>query len=315
MITALTPNPSVDRAVSVGDLERGQVLRATSSRVDPGGKGVNVGRAIAAMGGDPLVVVPSGGPEGALFEALLAQTDVTASVVEVAGSVRMNISVLEPDGTTTKLNEPGPDLSEAEVNALMEATLERATPGSWVAGCGSLPPGAPSDLYAQLVREAVARGASVAIDSSGSPMAEAVAARPTLIKPNREELAELTGRTLDTLGAVIDTARELVRSGVAYVAVSLGRDGAVLVTASDVSHARAIITEPVSTVGAGDCMLAGLLFGLDSGLDPAEALQQGVSWGAAAVRLPGTEVPTPADLDGIDVAFTRSPGRDMPLDD
>lgn len=315
MITALTPNPSVDRAVSVGDMERGQVLRATSSRVDPGGKGVNVGRAIAAMGGDPLVVVPSGGPEGALFEALLAQTDVTASVVEVAGSVRMNISVLEPDGTTTKLNEPGPDLSEAEVNALMEATLERATPGSWVAGCGSLPPGAPSDLYAQLVREAVARGASVAIDSSGSPMAEAVAARPTLIKPNREELAELTGRTLDTLGAVIDTARELVRSGVAYVAVSLGRDGAVLVTASDVSHARAIITEPVSTVGAGDCMLAGLLFGLDSGLDPAEALQQGVSWGAAAVRLPGTEVPTPADLDGIDVAFTRSPGRDMPLDD
>lgn len=315
MITALTPNPSVDRAVSVGDLERGQVLRATSSRVDPGGKGVNVGRAIAAMGGDPLVVVPSGGPEGALFEALLAQTDVTASVVEVAGSVRMNISVLEPDGTTTKLNEPGPDLSEAEVNALMEATLERATPGSWVAGCGSLPPGAPADLYAQLVREAVARGASVAIDSSGSPMAEAVAARPTLIKPNREELAELTGRTLDTLGAVIDTARELVRSGVAYVAVSLGRDGAVLVTASDVSHARAIITEPVSTVGAGDCMLAGLLFGLDSGLDPAEALQQGVSWGAAAVRLPGTEVPTPADLDGIDVAFTRSPGRDMPLDD
>lgn len=315
MITALTPNPSVDRAVSVGDLERGQVLRATSSRVDPGGKGVNVGRAIAAMGGDPLVVVPSGGPEGALFEALLAQTDVTASVVEVAGSVRMNISVLEPDGTTTKLNEPGPDLSEEEVNALMEATLERATPGSWVAGCGSLPPGAPSDLYAQLVREAVARGASVAIDSSGSPMAEAVAARPTLIKPNREELAELTGRTLDTLGAVIDTARELVRSGVAYVAVSLGRDGAVLVTASDVSHARAIITEPVSTVGAGDCMLAGLLFGLDSGLDPAEALQQGVSWGAAAVRLPGTEVPTPADLDGIDVAFTRSPGRDMPLDD
>lgn len=315
MITALTPNPSVDRAVSVGDLERGQVLRATSSRVDPGGKGVNVGRAIAAMGGDPLVVVPSGGPEGALFEALLAQTDVAASVVEVAGSVRMNISVLEPDGTTTKLNEPGPDLSEAEVNALMAATLERATPGSWIAGCGSLPPGAPADLYAQLVREAIAKGASVAIDSSGSPMTEAVAARPTLIKPNREELAELTGRTLDTLGAVIDTARELVRSGVEYVAVSLGRDGAVLVTASDVSHARAIITDPVSTVGAGDCMLAGLLFGLDSGLDPAEALQQGVSWGAAAVRLPGTEVPTPADLDGIDVVFTPSPDRDMPLDD
>ncbi|GAA2180636.1 1-phosphofructokinase [Leucobacter tardus] len=315
MITALTPNPSVDRAVTVRDLDRGQVLRATSARVDPGGKGVNVGRAIAAMGGDPVVVVPSGGPEGALFEALLAQTDVTASVVQVSGSVRMNISVLEPDGTTTKLNEPGPDLEDTDVASLMTATLAGATPGAWVAGCGSLPPGAPIDLYARLVRDAVSRGALVAIDSSGAPMRAAVAARPTLIKPNREELAELTDRTLDTLGAVIDTAQELVRLGIAYVAVSLGRDGAVLVTESAVAHARAVVTDPVSTVGAGDCMLAGLLSGLDQGLDAADALEQGVRWGAAAVRLPGTEVPTPGDLDGIHVEFTRTPDRHTPLDD
>lgn len=315
MIIALTPNPSVDRAVTVETLDRGRVLRAASSRVDPGGKGVNVGRAISSMGSDPLVVVPSGGPEGALFETLLQQAGVRASIVPVTESVRMNISVLEPDGTTTKLNEAGPALTAAEVDALLDATLAPAADGVWVAGCGSLPPGAPVDLYATLVREARDRGAQVAIDSSGAPFEAAVAARPTLIKPNRVELAELTGRPLDTMGAVIDTARELVADGIAYVAVSLGRDGAVLVTADETVHARAVITDPVSTVGAGDCMLAGLLLGLDRHDGIADALVQGVAWGAAAVRLPGTEVPAPADIADVHVSLSSDPDRDTALDD
>ncbi|PIJ42404.1 1-phosphofructokinase, partial [Leucobacter sp. OLES1] len=121
MIVALTPNPSVDRAVTVETLDRGQVLRADSSRVDPGGKGVNVGRALTAMGGDALIVVPSGGPEGALFEVLLAGTGAASRIVPITGSTRMNVSVLEPDGTTTKLNEAGPALDPTDVDALLEA--------------------------------------------------------------------------------------------------------------------------------------------------------------------------------------------------
>ncbi|WP_030149014.1 1-phosphofructokinase [Mycetocola saprophilus] len=315
MIITLTPNPSVDRAVTVEALHRGQVLRAASSRIDPGGKGVNVGRALASMGEQPLVVVPSGGPEGTLLEALLAKTAVPTRIVPIAGSVRMNISVLEPDGTTTKLNEAGPTLGSADVHALFAATLSPATAGTWITGCGSLPPGAPADLYAQLIAEAKRLGAHVAIDSSGPAFATAVAAIPTLIKPNRTELEELTGRSLTTMGAVIDTARELVDTGIRFVAVSLGRDGAVLVSADTVVHARSIVTDPVSTVGAGDCMLAGLLFGLNRGEDEADALVRGVRWGAAAVRLPGTEVPAPADLEHIEVDLIRSPRRDLPLND
>lgn len=315
MIVALTPNPSVDRAVTVEALDRGQVLRADSSRVDPGGKGVNVGRALAAMGGDALVVVPSGGPEGALFEVLLGRTGAASRIVPIAGSTRMNVSVLEPDGTTTKLNEAGPRLEPADIDALLTAALDGLGAGAWIAGCGSLPPGAPSDLYATLVREARARGAHSAIDSSGPAFTAAVAAVPTLIKPNREELAELVGRPLDTLGAVVDTGRELVASGIEYVAVSLGRDGAVLITADEVVHAQTVISDPVSTVGAGDCMLAGLLLGLDRGEAPADALSTGVRWGAAAVRLPGTEVPGPADLIDLRVARSHAPQRELPLND
>ena len=313
MIVTLTPNPSIDRAIVIDALRRGEVHRATSSRIDPGGKGVNVSRALAAQGTDTVAVLPSGGPEGHLMDELLDTAGVARRSVPVTGSLRMNISVLEPDGTTTKLNEPGPELSPAEVDALLTATLDAAHGASWVVACGSLPPGAPATLYAELVTRVRERGIRVAVDSSGAPMPLAVAARPSLIKPNHEELAELVGHPLPTLGDVRAAARELVADGIEVVAVSLGRDGAILVTAEEVVHAGATITAPLSTVGAGDCMLAGLLHGLSSGLPAADALATAVAWGAAAVTLPGSRVPTPNDLVGIPVEVSRTPDFSLVL--
>lgn len=315
MIVTLTPNPSVDRAIVIDALHRGEVHRATSSRVDPGGKGVNVSRALAAEGAATLAVLPAGGPEGHLMEELLDAAGVARRSVPVAGSLRMNISVLEPDGTTTKLNEPGPQLSPAEVESLLGATLAAAEDegAAWVVGCGSLPPGAPADLYADLVTRLRGRGVHVAVDSSGAPMPLAVAARPHLVKPNHEELAELVEHPLPTLGDVHAAARDLVAHGIEVVAVSLGGDGALLVTADEVVHARASITTPLSTVGAGDCMLAGLLHGLSSGLPADAALAAAVTWGAAAVTLPGSRVPTPDDLLGIPVEVTRTPDSSLVL--
>ena len=316
MIVTLTPNPSIDRAIVVDALRRGEVHRASSSRVDPGGKGVNVSRALAAQGATTLAVLPAGGPEGHLMEELLDTAGVPRRSVAVEGALRMNISVLEPDGTTTKLNEPGPQLTPAEVDALLTATLEAADgsdSGDWVVGCGSLPPGAPDRLYADLVTRVRARGVDVAVDSSGAPMAAAVAARPTLVKPNHEELAELVGHRLPTLGDVHAAARDLVAHGIEVVAVSLGGDGALLVTADALVHARATITAPLSTVGAGDCMLAGLLHGLSAGRSAADALAGAVTWGAAAVTLPGSRVPAPHDLDGIPVEVTTTPDFSLVL--
>ncbi|MDN4475605.1 1-phosphofructokinase [Demequina sp. SYSU T00192] len=313
MIVTLTPNPSVDRAITIDALLRGEVHRASDVRVDAGGKGVNVARAVTAQGGDALAVLPVGGPEGRLLEDLLDAAGVPRRSVPIAGAARMNISVLEPDGTTTKLNEPGPTLDAAEVEALLEATAASAADASWIVGCGSLPPGAPEDLYAQLVARARAAGARVAIDSSGAPLAAAVAASPDLIKPNHEELAELVGHDLPTLGDVRAAATELVAGGIATVAVSLGGDGALLVTADEALHARATITAAVSTVGAGDCMLAGLLHGLSRSAPASDALAEGVAWGAAAVTLPGSRVPSPADLHGIPVDLSHNPPAALAL--
>ena len=313
MIVTLTPNPSVDRAIVIDALRRGEVHRATSSRVDPGGKGVNVSRALAAQGSPTIAVLPAGGPEGHLMDDLLDAAGVARRSVPVAGALRMNVSVLEPDGTTTKLNEPGPRLSPAEVDALLTATLDAAGGADWVVGCGSLPPGAPTELYAALVTRVRERGIRIAVDSSGTPMTAAVAARPHLIKPNHEELAELVGHPLPTLGDVHAAALDLVADGIEVVAVSLGGDGALLVTADELVHARATITAPLSTVGAGDCMLAGLLHGLSSGRSAADALAVAVTWGAAAVTLPGSRVPAPHDLDGIPVEVTHTPDPSLVL--
>lgn len=308
MIVTLTPNPSIDRTVSIERLDPGEVHRATGSRIDPGGKGINVARALTANGTASLAVLPSGGPEGHLLEELLDRSGTAYVAVPIAGTTRMNIAVIEPDGTTTKLNEPGPELSAAELAATLAAVTDRIASGAeWVVGCGSLPPGMPNDVYADLVSRGHAAGAKVAIDTSGAPLTAVVPTGPDLIKPNLEELEELVGTSLHTVGEVRDAARKLVSGGIGTVVVSLGRHGALLVGPDELAHAGAHIERPVSTVGAGDSLLAGYLHAVCRGEPPESALATGVAWGAAAVSLPGSRMPAPDDVATISVVSTTSP--------
>src|SRR4051794_20006178 len=296
MILTFTPNPSVDRTVEVDGLVRGAVLRATGARVDPGGKGVNVSRALAAAGHKTRAVLPSGGPEGLQLAALLEPEGIDLVPVAVAGAIRANVTVVEPDGTTTKLNELGPELSPAEANALVAAVEEAAAAASvdWVACCGSLPRGLPDTFYADLVRTLSGSGVQVCVDSSGAPLLAALDAEPDLVKPNAEELAEASGLEIRTLGDAVAAAESLRARGIGAVLASLGADGALLVDDEGTVHGEARVATPRSTVGAGDAMLAGFLAGGGSGV---RGLREGLAWGAAAVSLPGSRMPTPADLN------------------
>ena len=314
MIVTLTPNPSVDRTVSITDLQRGEVQRATASRIDPGGKGVNISRALTAHQARTVAVLPAGGAEGHLLRELLAEAGIEVAIVAIDGSSRANIALVEPDGTTTKINEPGPILSASELGALIagaQATL--AEQPTWLVGSGSLPPGVKDDLYAGLVRRCRDAGVSVAIDASGAPLRHAVGAGPDLIKPNLEELEELVDRSLNTLGDVVAAATDLVSHGVGTVVVSLGGDGAVLVSPSALAHAVASVSSPLSTVGAGDALLAGYLFATSNGSTAVQALCTGVAWGAAAVSLPGSRMPAPADVAGVQVSVTTEPDLTLSL--
>lgn len=311
MIITLTPNPSLDRTVEVERLARGGVIRALGGRVDPGGKGVNVSRVLAAHDRPTTAVLPLGGGEGHRLADLLALQDVALHTVSIAGAVRANITVVEPDGTTTKINEPGPNLAPAEVRALLETAVSLAASSRWVVGCGSLPPGTTDDLYARLVTALRGHPVQVAVDTSGPALRLAVEAGPDLVKPNREELAEVTGTKVITLGDAISAAGKLRSLGAAAVLGSLGADGAILVDAHGTLHGEARMETPCSTVGAGDAMLAGYL---SASGDRRTALASALAWGAAATALPGSRMPAPDDVAAVTVAVHAYLDRDRVLD-
>jgi 1-phosphofructokinase len=310
VIVTCTPNPSVDRTVEVDQLLRGQVQRLTAARVDPGGKGVNVARALHRNGHPAHAVVPVGGSDGAQFVAMLADVGVPMTSVPVAAPMRVNVTVAEADGTTTKLNAEGAQLTTEARERLLSVTVSLTEADGWIAGCGSLPPGAGDDFYADLVERGRRAGCYTAIDASGPALAAAVEARPSLIKPNYHELAELSGAELTNFADAVYAARALCDRGVGMVLLSLGVDGALLVTGDDVRYGD---SEPVtvrSTVGAGDALLAGFLAGGASG---AQALISGLTWATAACQLPGSTMPGPEDLDGPSVRMHDAYEPERPL--
>ncbi|WP_149180155.1 1-phosphofructokinase [Streptomyces sp. TRM49041] len=307
MILTVTPNPSLDRTYEVPALERGEVLRATGERMDPGGKGVNVSRAAAAAGHRTLAVVPLGGAPGALVADLLARQNIEVAPVRISGHTRSNIAIAEPDGTLTKVNAPGPDLTPGESEAILAAVGVHAPVADWVTCCGSLPGGLADTWYADLATRAHGHGSRVALDTSGPSLLVALRGRPDVVKPNAEELAEAVGRPLSTVGDAVKAAEELREHGAGAVLASLGADGQLLVSAAGAWYGNATVTAVRSNVGAGDASLAGFLA---AGGEGPEALAAAVAHGAAAVQLPGSEMPTPAHLKPAAVTVTA----DVPLD-
>ena len=293
MIVTVTPNPSLDRTLEVEALHRGEVVRAHAVRTDPGGKGVNVSRALVANGHRSRAVLPLGGPDGEVLASLLHDLGIEVAAVPIADAVRSNVTVVEPDGTVTKVNAPGPQLSPLEVEALVARAVEASQGAAWVVASGSLAPGMPPDLYARLAAAVEAVGARFAVDSSGPALEAVLGVHPDVLKPNEEELSEVTGSAPRNLGEVVLAAEELRDRGIGTVLVSLGATGAVLIQDGEEMHAESDVVVPRSTVGAGDALLAGFLA---AGGEGAIALAEGVAWGAAACILPGTAVPGPDDL-------------------
>jgi len=309
MIVTLTLNPSVDRTVEVETLARGEVMRALRVRVDPGGKGINVSRALAAHHLPTRAVVTVGGAEGEHLVTLLRETGIEIVPVPVQGAIRSNITVVEPDGTTTKFNEPGAQLSTEELAAVVEAVKGAVGSADWLVASGSLPAGTPANFYADLVNMLAGSGTKVAVDTSGPALEAVLAAGPSLVKPNRDELAEVTGKRLGTIADVVEAAGRLRGRGAGAVLASLGADGAVLVDDQGATHGRTPAVPQLSSVGAGDAMLAGFLAGGGTGAD---ALVEALAWGAAAVLQPGSGMPSPHDIDR---AAIRLEGLGIPRPD
>lgn len=314
MIHTVTLNPSLDRTLEVHQLVRGAVLRTSAPTLEAGGKGVNVSRALTANGVPSVAILPVGGSEGAELAALLDHAGVTARLVAVSGRTRSNITLAEADGTVTKLNEPGSSLADDEFDALVAAVATAADPGDWVVISGSVPPEFTAQQMLVLADGLAERHVNLAIDTSGDALVASLAARPRLIKPNRAELAEIAGTPLRSIAEVIAAAKGVREQGVEIVLVSLGADGAVLVGPTSVIVGESRVEQARSTVGAGDCFLAGFLsrFSVDES-DLEGALLEALAWGAAAASLPGTTVPSPGDITRTNVQLVWQPDLDRPL--
>jgi 1-phosphofructokinase len=315
LIVTLTANPSHDRTVNLSaPLERGAVQRAESVISQAGGKGVNISRACVAADIPSIAVLPAAKDDPFVLELLAAGID--CRPIPHAGDLRVNITITEPDGTTTKLNSPGPQATPELLEELTAALVRRATEADWVVLAGSLPPGAPPEWYAELVTALRGAGARVAVDTSDAPLKALVtaisstpASAPHLMKPNGEELASFTGHRGEDLEAdpvaAADAARGLVSAGVESVLVTLGPHGAVLVNADGAWHAVPPPVTVVSTVGAGDSSLFGYLLGDVTGHDPDQRLALAVAYGSAAAGLPGTTIPHPRQVRPEQVHVTR----------
>jgi 1-phosphofructokinase len=302
MIVTLTANPSIDRTVELQTpLERGAVLRAGTIAAQAGGKGVNISRAAVAAGVRSVAVVPA--PEDEPYVRELRAAGVDCRAVGPALPPRVNITITEPDGTTTKINSPGPAAAPELLSRLADAVAGQARGASWVVLAGSVPPAMPADWYAALVAR-VRKLAPVAVDTSGDAL-RAVAGRlrqgaPALLKPNADELASVTGADAHQLqhdpAAAAKAARVLVDEGLGACLVTLGGAGATLVTPDGAWHAAAPETTVVSTVGAGDSSLFGYLLADLRGLAAPDRLRLAVAYGSAAAGLPGTNIPAPAQV-------------------
>jgi 1-phosphofructokinase len=294
MILAVTPNPSLDRTLEIDELVRGEVLRASRAWVEPSGKGVNVARALAANGVRTTALLPCGGAEGAELARLLEDEGIDFEVVPIGSAVRSNISIVEPDGTVTKVNASGPELTADEVTALLDRAVVRAGSAAWVVASGSLPGGVGDDFYGELTDRLSGGSTRVAIDTSGVPLASALASGPDLVTPNLDELREVAGAPITTIGEAAEAAETMRTRGARGVLVSLGADGALLVNSHGVIHGEAPVDRVTSAVGAGDALLAGFLAAGGAG---ATALAEALAWAAAACRLPGSRMPRPDQID------------------
>lgn len=315
MIVTVTPNPSIDRTVTLPSaLSRGAVHRVTSVTSQAGGKGVNVAKVLTMAGVDTVAVLPAAANDP-LITALQA-TAVPYRIVTTGEPARTNLTITEPDGTTTKINEPGGTLDDAALQAFSAAVLGAAESADWVVMSGSLPPGMPASWYADITARLSGQSCRIAVDTSDAPLTALVDSlyrgAPDLIKPNAEELAGVLGldaAVLETAVAegdpapVVAAARQLLDRGIGAVLATLGAAGAVLVDKDGAWLATPPPIVPRSTVGAGDSSLAGYLRAEVGGAAPPQRLQMAVAYGSAAAALPGTTLPSPAeiDVDGVRV--------------
>jgi 1-phosphofructokinase family hexose kinase len=291
VIYTVTLNPAVDRELTVPKLEFDSVLRATAWQVDCGGKGFNVSRMLMSLGQSSVALGFAGGRSGELLRNGLEALGIETDFIWVAGETRTNVSIVsQAHDHYIKANEPGPTINADDQARLLAQVQTLAQAGDWWVLAGSLPPGVPATIYAEMLAILNEAGAKAILDTSGEALQFGCAGRPFLAKPNGTELSKLTGLPVGNEGELVTAVRAMQAMGVANVVVSLGKAGALLADGAEIVMVASPKIEEKNPIGAGDSMVGGLVWGLSQGHTVAEALRWGIACGAATASMSGTAV-------------------------
>ena len=292
MIVTVTLNPALDKTVTLPGFAVNTVNRVQSVRLDPGGKGINVSKAVLALGGKTLAITVLGGANGGYIKSAMDDLGLPNRMILTDGPTRTNLKIIDPVlGTNTDINEPGSPLSEEVLDKVWQALVQSVRSGDTVVFAGKNPPGMADELLALWIRNLKNKGVRVCVDTVGKPMMLALAEGPDIIKPNKDELSELIGRELHTDEEIIAAARELVDSGIGLAAVSMGSSGAIFVTKNQCIRGYSPKVTVGSTVGAGDSMMAALAHYSDAGCSLEETARRAIATASAKVMCSGSEAP------------------------
>jgi 1-phosphofructokinase family hexose kinase len=303
MIITVTLNPAIDQTLTVNKFVAGDTIRVQSSRLDPGGKGINVSRVIRELGGESIAMGFAPGGLGRYIEQTLDSEGIETDFVHTRGETRTNITIVdESRHMQTILSDPGPSTSADAVTSLKRRLKRRLHEGDWLVLAGSIPPPLSPELYAELIEDAKEAGAHTVLDADGAALHAGVEAIPEMVKGNRRELERLTGRHLDDEASTLEAARQIHKSGVPIVVVTRGREGAVAVYHTKKFRGIAPRVRAVSAIGSGDAFLAAVILTLSQGGSMEEALRLGIASGTAAVLTLGTE---PCRRREVDILLPR----------
>lgn len=300
MITTVTLNPAIDRTIVLEDFTVGSVNRAKSVREDMGGKGINVAKVLNSLGADTTAIGFMGQGNIESVRLLLKNENLKSDFIMVDGYTRTNMKIIETSTkTTTDVNEAGFHVGMDHVDVVKALIRAYAKKSEYVVFSGSMPTGVSPGLYGELM-ESISGDTRCVLDAEGKMLLEGLKGRPFIIKPNLFELETALNVSLDSKEKIVDAARGLIEKyGIGYVLLSMGGDGSILISAREAYQAGAVKVDVKGTVGAGDSMLAGFLYGLSLERGPQAALAWATSCGALAVSKEGTQTFRKADVEGL----------------
>jgi 1-phosphofructokinase family hexose kinase len=288
MILTLTVNPAIDCTYTTDRISYEDRVYVRSSFEQAGGKGINAAHVIHALGAPVLALATAGGATGKRLAALLEETRLPVSLISIRNPIRRNLTISDQQGLTIKLDESGPLISPAEERRIESEASKKLDGVSWLLLCGSLPPGMSVEFYARLIRTARKKGVRTLLDTGGEALRVGIEARPTMVKPNRQEAERLLNRSLLTRHHAMEAVREIAGMGVEAVVLSLGSEGAMGVSGNGSYHVLAPEIRQACPIGAGDALAATCVWALSRNEPFPEALRWGVAAGTAAAATPGT---------------------------